>query len=330
VFERVWLTWKQHRFETGLVVVFGVVTAVAALFEAWRLNSVGFPASCLVDGRVPYWYDPSAPTTVCQAAGQRFHDIYNEFDFGLVAQAGQLLPFLAGLALGAQLVAGEIDGGTAPFAWMLADSRWKWLSWKLVAAVLLLVPFMLIAGMAEDVLQGAINPGLSAYASYGNYTARGVYWVLWAVAALFGTAALGTIIGRASPTVMVALVICIFARGTFEPALNATILRSMAVLELPGIYTPGELVVGDGGLYLDGQPWSGDLQAWYQDNEVCTEPSPGYTECRSPDQTPEQSSYAIPGDQYWQVVARGAAAMLAGTALFAALGFFLVGRRRPY
>jgi hypothetical protein len=329
MFERVWLTWKQHRFETGLVVVFGVVTAVSALVEAWRLNSVGFPASCLSDGRVPYWYDPTLPVTACQAAGQRFHDIYNEFEFGLVAQAGQLLPFLAGLALGAQLVAGEIDGGTAPFAWTLADSRWKWLLWKLVAAVLLLVPVMLIAGMAEDVLQGAINPGLSAYASYANYTARGVFWVLWSLAALCGTVALGTIIGRAAPTVMVALVICIFARGTLEPALNATILRPMAVLELPRIHTPGELIVGDGGLYLDGQPISGDLQTWYDTHEVCT-PFQGGISCGTPDDTPEYSEYAIPGDRYWQVVARGAAAMLAGTAFFAALGFFLVGRRRPY
>ena len=330
MFARVWLTWKQHRFETGMVVVFGVVTAVAALIEAWRLNSVGFPASCLSDGRVPYWYDPTQPVTACQAAGQRFHDIHNEFDFGLVAEAGQLLPFLAGLALGAQLVAGEIDGGTAPFAWTLADSRWKWLLWKLVAAVLLLVPFMLIAGMAEDVLQGAVNPGLSAYASFENYTARGIFWVLWGVAALCGTVALGTIIGRASPTVLVALVICIFARGTLEPALNATVLRPLAVLELPRIHTPGELVVSSGGLYLDGQPFSGDLQTWYQDNETCTALAGGGTECHSPEQGPEDSSYAIPGNQYWPVVARGAAAMLAGTAVLAALGFFLVGRRRPY
>jgi hypothetical protein len=150
------------------------------------------------------------------------------------------------------------------------------------------------------------------------------------VAALCGTVALGTIIGRAAPTVLIALVICVFARGTLEPALNATVLRPIAVLELPRIHTPGELVVASGGLYLNGQPFLGDLQAWYQDNEICTEPSPGATECRSPDQGPEESAYAIPGDQFWQVMARGAAAMLAGTALFAALGFFLVGRRRPY
>ena len=31
MFERVWLTWKQHRFETGLVVAIGLITAVAAL-----------------------------------------------------------------------------------------------------------------------------------------------------------------------------------------------------------------------------------------------------------------------------------------------------------
>jgi hypothetical protein len=278
---------------------------------------------------VPYWYDPTLPANVCQAAGQRFHDIYNEFDFGLVSQAGQLLPFLAGLALGAQLVAGEIDDGTAPLSWTLADTRWRWLLWKLLAAVLLLVPLLLLAGLAEDVLQGAISPGLSPYASYENYTARGIFWVLWGVAALFGTVALGTIIGRAAPTVLVALVICIFARGTLEPALNATVLHSMGVLELPGVHAPGELVVGQGGLYLNGQPWSGDLQAWYQDHEICTEPSPGVTVCSSP-AGPANAEYAIPGDQYWPVVARGAAAMLAGTAVLAVLGFLLVGRRRPY
>jgi hypothetical protein len=330
MFDLIRLTYKQHRFESVLVAVICLVTTLGALVEAWRLNSVGFPPACLSGGRVPSWYDPSTVANGCQLAGQRFYDVKNSLGLGLVAQAGHLLPFLAGLALGAQLVAGEIDGGTAPLSWTLADSRWKWLLWKLVAATLLLVPLLLIAGLAEDVLQGAINPGLSPYASYENYTARGIFWVLWGLAGFFGTVALGTIVGRATPAVMIALVICIFARGTLEPALNATILHSMGVLELPGVHTPGELVVYQGGLYLDGQPWSGDLDAWFQAHQVCTETAPGVTECSSPDQGPQYSSYAIPGDRYWPVVARGAAAMLAGTAVFAALGFFLVGRRRPY
>jgi hypothetical protein len=328
---RIWLTYKQHRFETIAVTVLCLGAAVGAIVEAWRISSVGFPPSCLVDGRVPSWFDPSAGVTACQLASQRFRDVANGTDVSLVRQAGQLLPFLAGVAIGAPLVAGEIEQGTAPLSWSLSGSRRKWLLARMLAAVVLLVPLLIVLGLASDVQQAAAFPGVDAHASFYDHTSRGVAIVFWGLAALFVTIALGTFLGRTFPAVFLGLFVLLLARGLWEVALDATVLRPLAVLELPGVSTPGEYVVYSGDLYLDGKPWQGDVNAWWQAHTTCTVTDTA-TVCSSGDSNPgpQPANFVIHGDQYWAVVARECAIMLLGSLCCGAIALFWVGRRRPY
>jgi hypothetical protein len=329
----IWLTLKQHRFETIAVTVLCLGAAIGAFIEAFRLNSLNFPSSCLSDGRVISWFDPSATATACQLASQKFNAIANGLDMGLVRSPLYVLPFFVGIAFGAQLVAKEIEQGTAPLSWALAGSRRRWLLGKLLAAIVLTVPLLLIAGLAADVLQGALVPGTDPHASFDNYLVRGVPVVFWGLAALAATVALGTFLGRTMPALLVALVVCFVARGLWESTLNGTVLHPLAVLELPGVYTPGELLVyQSSGLYLDGKPWEGDLDAWWQAHSACTEVTPSTTACGPIDMNPgpQPAWFVIHGDQYWPIVALESVIPLLGSLFCGAVALVWVDRRRPY
>ena len=328
---RIWLTYKQHRFETIAVTVLCLGAAVGAIVEAWRINTAGFPPSCLVDGWVPSWFDPSAGVTACQLASQRFREVANGADVSLFKEAGQLLPFLAGIAIGAPLVAREIEQGTAPLSWSLSGSRRKWLLARMLAAVVLLVPLLIVLGLASDVQQAAAFPGVDAHASFYDHTSRGVAIVFWGLAALFVTIALGTFLGRTFPAVLLGLFVLLLGRGLWEMALDATVLRPLAVLELPGVSTPGEYVVYSGDLYLDGKPWQGDLDAWWQAHTTCTVTGTAMV-CGSNDSNPgpQPANFVIHGDRYWPVVALESGILLLGSLLWGAVALFWVDRRRPY
>ena len=330
--DRVRLTYKQQRFETTAVAVVCLGAAALALLASWHLNSVGVPASCLVDGRVPYWNGPmdsSWMPVACQLPSQRFTDALSSWDVRIVSSLGDVLPFFVGIVMGAPLVARELEQGTAPLSWALAGARWKWLAGRILAALLLIVPLLLIAGLAADVLRGAQEPGVDPHASFDYFTSRGVFFVLWGVAALMGTVALGTLYGRTMPVVIVALIACLFARATWERLTDAYVLHDMAVLEMPGTSSPGELQVYESDvLYLDGKVYTG-TDCWVSNGVPGCQYAPGY----EPDPSsfgPQLAWYVVTGDHYWQVVALESAIMLAGSMLFGIVAFVRVERRRPY
>jgi hypothetical protein len=275
--------------------------------------------------------DSSWMPVACQLPSQRFTDALNSWDVGIASSLGDVLPFLVGIAMGSPLVAQELEQGTAPISWALAGARWKWLAGRILAALLLIVPLLLVAGLAADVLRGAQEPGIDPHASFDYFTSRGVFFVLWGVAALMGTVALGTLYGRTMPVVIVALMVCLFARATWEPLTDAYVLHDMAVLQMPDASSPGELLVYQSNvLYLDGKPWQGDLDAWFNAHTTCTL-TDGTESCVGPSYPgPQQAWYVITGDNYWRVVAFESAIMMAGSLLFGIVAFVRVERRRPY
>jgi ABC-2 family transporter protein len=332
VIDRIRLTYKQQRFETLAVAVACLGAAAWALLASWHLNSVGVPASCLVGGRVPVWNGPidsSWIPGVCQMPSQRFADAVNSWDVRMVSSLGDVLPFFAGIVMGAPLVAREVEQGTAPLSWALAGARWKWLAGKVLAALLLIVPLLLIAGLAADVVRGAQEPGIDPHASFDSFTSSGVFFVAWGVAALMGTVALGALFGRTMPVVIVALLACLVARATWEPLMDGNLLHGMAVLEMPGVHSPGELLVYQSDvLYFDGKVYTG-TDCMLSDGVPTCRYSPG----QEPDPStigPQLAWYIISGDRYWQVVALESATMLVGSAALGAFALFWVGRRRPY
>lgn len=337
---RILLTLKQHRFETISVTILCLGVGIAALVEAWRLYSLNFPASCLMNGRVPYYYiDMHAAPTACELASLKFNDMAGSIDMNFVRLFEELLPFIAGIALGVPLVAREIETGTAPLSWALAGSRVRWLAGKMLAVIVLLVPLLLFAALASDVRQGALAPGVDPHATFDFYVDRGVFIVFWGLAALLGTVALGTIFGRTMPAVMVALIVCLFVRGSWESLWTHTALRALAVQggDQGTWGTPDLWVYQTDELYLNGQVWTGDINAWFEAHQYFG-PTPdasgvvptGGPQPVDPGPPPMPKSYVIHGDQYWFVAAMENAVLLAGAFFCGAVALIWVGRRKPY
>ncbi len=187
---RIWLTLKQHRFETIAVTVISLGVAIAALIEAFRVNSVGLPSGCAIERGITYNGTATSFSGECQGGFDRFLHLVSSAEVSIVRVLMLLLPFVVGIAVGAPLVAKELEEGTAPLSWTLSGSRRRWLLGKVLASVVLIVPLLLAAGLAADVLQGALSPGTDAHASLESYADRGVMVVAWGLVALLVAVAL--------------------------------------------------------------------------------------------------------------------------------------------
>lgn len=360
---RIWLTYKQHRFETIAILVVCLGLTAAALIEAYRLNSMNVPLKCLTGYQGVMFTGPSqgpidAATQRCNDMAQAFNNLKYGTDMGLVGGLLIFVPLLGGIILGAPLVAREIEQGTAPLSWALSGSRRRWLLGKVLAGVLLIVPLMLAVGLAANVLQGAQSPSVSPYASFENYLGRGVIDIFWALAAFAGTFALGTLLGRTLPAVVLALVVCFFVRSASEPLANHTILSPYAIQSSQDQNAPVsynswavDLHVYQK-VYLDGKPWDGDVNAWWMAHQPAPvelptadasgnfpKPADGSAgpiidsttnQPIDPSQVPTYVDFIIPGAWYWNVIVLESAILLLGSIFCAGIAFVWVDRRRPY
>ena len=118
-----WVTWRQHRAQAAAVL--GLLAALAAVAVGTR-----FPI------RAAYHRDalagclPPSARSGCDLIVRHFE---NQFDGWAAAVRGlALLPPLAGLFLGAPLLARELEQGTFRFAWTQTITRRRWLLSKTV------------------------------------------------------------------------------------------------------------------------------------------------------------------------------------------------------
>ncbi len=338
---RTFLILKQHRFEVAAAVALCLGVTVAAIVEALRLNAVQIPVGC-DPYTVLYMSFGDQVSPACRAASQQWVDVHDGWDMNLIRPLPQMLPFLIGIILGAPLVAREIENGTAPLSWALAGSRRRWLVARMGAMVLLIVPLLLAVGLAADFLEGAGVRGLNPWANFIDYMSRGVPLVFWGLAAFAGTVALGTLLGRSMPAIVLALVVCVLARGAWEQGMNHYVLRPMSGL-LPSQsevasgmvwFEEGDLVVYSE-TYLNGKPWDGDINQWWEEHMTTVVDADGNWIGTGPDNLqPSEMPYSVPfgfhGNQYWPVVALECAILLLGSLLCAAIALFRVEHRRPY
>src|SRR5580693_3242301 len=151
-----WLTWRQHRAQlvTGLGVLFALALAAAGthipISAAFHRNAL---SECVPPSSLPG----------CDLIIQHF-----EGEFGGWATAVRgvaLLPALAGLFIGAPLLAREFEHGTYRVAWTQGITRRGWLLSK---SALLALATGVVAGMASllvmwwrepfDALEGRMAP----------------------------------------------------------------------------------------------------------------------------------------------------------------------------
>ncbi|WP_030234547.1 MULTISPECIES: ABC transporter permease subunit [unclassified Streptomyces] len=118
-----WLVWRQHR------AAFWSILAATALSVAWMVYQRGQMTDFL-DG---YGY-PAKSLDETGNDFQRYVDAFSFVSFGLGA-----IPILLGVFLGAPLLAGDLENGTAKLVAAQSMSRARWLATKLALAGLVVV-----------------------------------------------------------------------------------------------------------------------------------------------------------------------------------------------
>ncbi|MEU3464094.1 ABC transporter permease subunit [Streptomyces sp. NPDC006733] len=222
-----WLVWRQNRVAAwaGLaVVVLGCGWLLAEHLVISDGVSAAHRAGC---GEPLEWRNAGC--------GRRWNDLYQDVQrcTQFVLPAFALLPLLAGLFLGAPLLAQEYEHGTLPLVWTQSVPRGRWLAFRLGGAGLIV---LLVSGILTAV--GGRFWWTAVYRnsfSYDSPFAAPIYQVIGPVAvttALFalalGTAA-GMLLRRTLPAmavtggVVVAVELALYAlRPHLYPMVHAT------------------------------------------------------------------------------------------------------------
>jgi hypothetical protein len=301
------LTYRINLFEIRAIVVATVLSVVvSAAVIAWLTQSGyatctgdefgNLDARCLSLSNVGNWVVRIDRVSVSLAS---------------------IFPFVAGLILGAPLVAREIDRGTARLAWSLSPSRLRWYVQRIVPVMVVLAIAAMVIGIVADKLVGVLMPTEDLSNSFVGFGGRGV--LLATGALLIGCTAifLGAIIGRPMQTLLLSLVLGGLLVAAVGEVDRKVFLPTETVVDASQNYT-------DRNLYVDSrfQLPDGSLATW--DELVAIDPSvmengPNYPNV----------SLIIPGERYRSVETREALAELAIAALLVVAGGFVVMRRRP-
>jgi hypothetical protein len=298
----------MHRFEIVAIALASIGLMIAAFVVAGRLDAVGF-GPCLEP-------TDSLPA-MCEALGRTWNAIETS-EAPPVQGFMALLPYAAGLFLGAPLIAREIERGTTRLAWSISPSRGRWYLARMLPVVVAVVVLTYGVGFAADRLAGAVSPGIDMANAFEPYGTRGVLVAMTALVMTAGAIGLGAVIGRVLPTIILALIL-----GSLGLNLVAKVHQR---------YTAGEAIFVDdvqvarGDRYIDQffRLPDGRLVGW--EGLVAFDPSIATSE--TPPSYPTVA-LVVPGVRYRAVEAREAAVlggiaivMLAGTGL-------IVQRRRP-
>lgn len=196
------LVLKHHRFEVASAALAGLLLAGLAVFVSWQLVAVNVPPGCfqawLRD--VTSEADPGA----CDAPVRAFAQINEEWA-GKVFAGLALLPLVVGLLGGVSIVGRELEGRTAQTAWALSPSRRRWLLRQVVPIGILLLLTTAAAAAAGTLLETIRLPWYRS--AFNDVTLHGLPVVGRAVAAFGIGLALGAILGRVLPAVIVGAVI---------------------------------------------------------------------------------------------------------------------------
>ncbi|MER6284765.1 ABC transporter permease [Streptomyces sviceus] len=177
-----WLVWRQHR------AAFWTILAATALTVAWIVYQRGQ----LVDFLDGYGY----PGKSLDEADGRFQQYKDAFSF--VSTGLQAIPILLGVFLGAPLIAGDLENGTAKLVAAQSMSRTRWLATKLALAGLVVV---VSTGVLSAVFGWWWNPVRSEatvmdWTSGAAFNTTGPVPVALTLFSVFGGVAIGVVLRR--------------------------------------------------------------------------------------------------------------------------------------
>jgi hypothetical protein len=300
------LTYRINRFEIRAILAATILSiTVSAAVIAWIRGS-GYLA-CMSGGETL-----NARCFELQDVGAWATRIAS-----LSMNLAAFFPLLAGLLLGAPLVARELDRGTARLAWSLGPSRRRWFVQRVLPVTVVAVATAMTIGVVSEHLTALFAPGVDLTKSFMGFRDRGVLLATSAFLMAAVAVAVGSVVGRQIPTVLLALVLggaTLLAIGEVDrKLLDAETVRLTGENQYDN-----DLIVGEGRLELP----DGRLVTW--DELVAIDPSVLNTGFDYP-----YVLFGIPRERYREIETREALAQVVVGLAFLGLGAFVVGRRRP-
>jgi hypothetical protein len=301
------LTYRINRFEINAIAMATVLSAaVSAAILTWMTSS-GY-AACVANDTDP----PSVACLNLMGVGAWANKIAS-ISMNLVP----LFPYLAGLLLGAPVIARELDRGTARLAWSLGPSRMRWFAQRVLPMLIVTVVACFAIGVVAEWLVALYAPGVDLANSFAQYQQRGVLIATSGFLVAAVAIAIGSIVGRTVPTLILALLLggaSVFA----ITEVNAKLLVSEAVL-LAQNGTNSDLQVDSRFQLPDGR-----LVTWEELNAI----DPTAMQSEFGPQYP-YVALGIPGTRHREIEARIAVADIVAGLAFLGLGGVIVARRRP-
>lgn len=192
----IWVTWRQHRMEGLAAVVILALIIPCILVTGFTLASayqdMGMAACVAQHALCP---------GIRNAFVERFLGLILTFFLSVNA-----LPVLAGMFVGAPLLARELEQGTHRLAWTQSITRLRWLAVKLSV----LIGTTLLAFVTLIVLMTWWSgPWNAVRGPWEIYNLQGMVPVAFAIFALTLGIAVGMLIRRSVPAMAITLVICV-------------------------------------------------------------------------------------------------------------------------
>jgi hypothetical protein len=305
------LTLRLSRFELLAFGGFVALFIVATVLTAARIDAVRPPVECLVN--------LEAPPLGCDLKSNAWYQAQNGVA-GLSMGLLVFLSFAAGLFLGVPIVARELERGTARLAWSLAPSRMRWFLARMLPVLALLALLTFLAGIATDRYVASTTAETDLANSFTGFGFRGLLVASRAIFVFAVGVAVGSIVARALPAVILAAVIATIGLAGGE-RVHQLILVSEAVA-IP--VDPNDNNPSQGDLYID--------QKFVLPDGTLVDY--GYFGGADPYDEFGMPKYpvvmlVVPGARYRFVETREALALAGGSLVALVLAGFVVSRRRP-
>jgi hypothetical protein len=312
------LAWRQQRFELRLLVGACLLVLVAGLLVAWQIRVVRTDqlacfqsASDVTDAALASCRASDRYLASLESAAQVIH--------GIIAVS----PFVLGLFLGAPIVAREVEGGTASLAWSLSPSRRAWLTRRGGSVLLFVVIGSAMLAIAGEVLTHAMPWAEGVDVGFADYAMRGPVVVVRAVEIFAIALALGALVARQLPTMLLAGVLAFGILAGVQLNQDAALADAAVPLDPQALQQGAYPKVYGSALRDDA---TGQLISYDEYFEL-------HPAAASSTDLPEGITpvhFGVPGFRYGEFALRESTMLIGAALLATASTFRIVARRRPY
>jgi hypothetical protein len=236
---------------------------------------------------------------------------------GMIQGLASPAVMFAGVYLGAQMIASEIERGTAVLPWTMGASRLRWLAPRVLLIAVWLLAFSTAIGLGLDrIHEIAVAPHIPITANLDKYELRG--WIVSGRALVAFAAAIlaGAVLGRALPALLAGVALSgVVVAGVL---VFGSILNGMS-MERVG-FNDGSIV--NTLVLIDNT--TGAYIGYGEAEVIISQGDPAFSERFT------EVPVGVPGRASPIVVTREVLALLAGAVALFAAGAFVTNRRKPY